>query len=101
MWNDKTINDIKSICNEYSELKDRPDREDGVVDLNYIDKIGDMIEVLKGIKSEIMKALYEVEKVDNICKSEHDKYLGEVREMMERRGIIAEGSMRTASKGVV
>ena len=84
----KITDEIRDLNEKFTRIIKMPAREDGVVNLNYIDEINTIMASITSAKTAISEILTSVEEIESSCKRDHDNYLKELKGMMEKRGII-------------
>lgn len=84
----KIAEEIRELNNKFTRIIKTPAREDGVVNLNYIDEINILMTSITSAKQSLSEILSEAEEIEASCKKDHENYLKELKGMMEKRGII-------------
>lgn len=79
---------ISNAREKFREVKEKLDGKSGVVNLHYMDDINDTIAEIVGMKTNIQSVLGDISSIEKNYLEEYNKYLNEVRQMMEKRGII-------------
>lgn len=79
---------ISNAREKFREVKEKLDGKSGVVNLHYMDDINDTIAEIVEMKSNIQSVLGDISSIEENYLEEYNKYLNEVRQMMEKRGII-------------
>ncbi len=79
---------ISNAREKFREVKEKLDGKSGVVNLHYMDDINDTIAEIVGMKTNIQSVLGDISSIEKNYLEEYNKYVNEVRQMMEKRGII-------------
>ncbi len=79
---------ISNAREKFREVKEKLDGKSGVVNLHFMDDINDTIAEIVGMKTNIQSVLGDISSIEKNYLEEYNKYLNEVRQMMEKRGII-------------
>lgn len=79
---------ISNVREKFREVKEKLDGKSGVVNLHYMDDINGTIAEIVGMKTNIQSVLGDISSIEENYLEEYNKYLNDIRQMMEKRGII-------------
>jgi|SRR6185369_4380661 len=99
MWQQEAVKYVDEIKGKVKEVKGKLDNKNGMVNLNLVDELNDTIASIAEIKLNLTTLVAELTAVEIDCKEEYNKYLENIRRMMEKRGIIAHQQSTTPRNG--